>query len=107
VNPTNIDEAIEGIKEVLHRFRDGGVTAEELDRAKRFSVGSMALQLETNDGVAGAIADMVLYGLGLDYIDRYPAIVEGLTLDEVNQAASTHLPRFEETVVAVCGPPAA
>ena len=107
VNPTNIDAAIDGIKEVLHRFRDGGVTAEELDRAKRFSVGSMALQLETNDGVAGAIADMVLYGLGLDYIDRYPAIVEGLTLDEVNQAASTHLPRFEETVVAVCGPPAA
>ncbi|HEX2035821.1 MAG TPA: pitrilysin family protein [Chloroflexota bacterium] len=104
VNPGNVDAALEGIREELHRLRDGGVTEDELQRGQRYSTGSLVLQLETNDGVAGVIQDIEFFGLGLDFIERYPSIVNGLTLEAVNQAAATHLPRLEETVRVVAGP---
>jgi zinc protease len=104
VNPTNVDAALEGIREELQRLRDGGVTPEELERGKRFSTGTLVLQLETNDGVAGVIQDIEFFGLGLDYIERYPAIVNDLTLEGVNGAAARHLPPYEETVRVVAGP---
>jgi zinc protease len=104
VNPRNVDLALVGIREELHRFLDGGVTADELQRGQRYSTGTLVLQLETNDGVAGIIQDIEFFGLGLDYIDRYPDLINGLTLDAVNGAAARHVPRFEETVRVVCGP---
>lgn len=104
VNPQNVDAALLGIRDELRRFRDGGVTAEELERGKRYSTGTLVLQLETNDGVAGVIQDLEFFGLGLDFLDRYPGIVDGLTLDGVNDAAARHLPRYEETVRVVSGP---
>jgi len=104
VNPANVDAAFRGIQEELERLRAGGVTAAELERGQRYSTGTLVLQLETNDGVAGVIQDIEFFGLGLDYIDRYPGIVEGLTLDSVNAAAARHLPPYEETVRVVAGP---
>lgn len=104
VNPANVDAALAGIKEELHRLRAGGVTAAELERGQRYSTGTLVLQLETNDGVAGVIQDIEFFNLGLDYLTRYPQIVNRLTLDDVNGAAASHLPRFEETVRVVAGP---
>ena len=104
VNPANVDAAFEGIKEELERLRSGGVTADELERGQSYSTGTLVLQLETNDGVAGVIQDIEFFELGLDYIDRYPQIVKGLTLDTVNSAAARHLPAYEETVRVVAGP---
>ncbi len=104
VNPANVDAALAGIREELHRLRDGGVTAAELERGQRFSTGTLVLQLETNDGVAGVVQDIEFFNLGLDYISRYPATINRLTLDEVNGAAARHLPRFEDTVRVVAGP---
>lgn len=104
VNPSNVDKALKGIGDELVRIRDGGVTADELLRGQRYSSGSLVLQLETNDGVAGIIQDVELYGLGLDYIDRYPDIINGLTLDIVNEVASRRFPALEQTVRVVAGP---
>jgi zinc protease len=104
VNPTNVDAALQGIKEELERLLDGGVTADELERGQRYSTGTLVLQLETNDGVAGVIQDIEFFGLGLDYVERYPQIVNGLTLETVNAAARRHIPRFEDTVRVIAGP---
>jgi zinc protease len=104
VNPANVDAALEGIKEELERLLDGGVTPDELERGQRYSTGTLVLQLETNDGVAGVIQDIEFFGLGLDYVERYPQIVNGLTLEAVNAAARRHIPRFEDTVRVIAGP---
>jgi zinc protease len=104
VNPTNVDAALAGIRDEMQRLREGGVTAQELDRGKNYSTGSLVLHLETNDGVAGLIQDIELFDLGLDYADRYAGIIEALTLDEVNRVSSKHIPRFEDTVRVVAGP---
>ncbi|MGH2368407.1 MAG: M16 family metallopeptidase [Chloroflexota bacterium] len=104
VNPANVDAALAGIRDELHRLRDGGVTADELLRGQRYSTGTLVLQLETNDGVAGVIQDIELFDLGLDYVERYPQLITALTLEDVNAAAARHLPAFEDTVRVIAGP---
>jgi zinc protease len=99
-----VDAAFAGIRDELHRLLDEGVTEVELARGKSYSTGSLAIHLETNDAVAGLIQDIELFGLGLDYAERYPSLINSLTLDQVNEAARKHLPRFEQTVRVVAGP---
>ncbi len=106
VNPKNVEAALDAIGTELTKLRVEGVTEEEFERACRFSIGSMALHLETNDGVAGTVSDMVAHALGLDYLDRYPLIIDALTLDEVNAAARTHIPAYDRVVVSIAGPTA-
>jgi zinc protease len=105
VNPANVDQALAAIDVELRRVREGGVTADELVRGQRYSTGTMVLHLETNDGVAGLIQDIEVFGLGLDFAERYPDIVDALTLDTVNAAAAQYLPRLQDTVRVVAGPP--
>ena len=105
VNPANVDAALEAIRVEIDRLHRDGVTEDEFERARRFSTGSVALQLESNDGIANTVGDIILHGLGLDYIDRYPEIVGAVTLEEVNRAARLHFPKFDDLVVSVCGPP--
>ena len=104
INPSNVDAAFAGIRDEMHRLKEGGVTEEELVRAKNYSTGSLVLHLETNDGVAGLIQDIELFDLGLDYADRYTSIIEALTLEEVNRIAAKHIPHFDETTRVIAGP---
>ncbi len=104
IRPSNVDAAFAGIRDELHRLREEGVTEDELLRAKHYCIGSLVLHLETNDGVAGLMQDLELFGLGLDYVDRYPGIINALTIEQVNEAASRHIPRFDRTVRVVAGP---
>jgi zinc protease len=104
VDPANVDRAIESIVEELSRIVEEPVAAEELADAKSYLTGILPLALETNDGVAATLLNIEYYGLGLDFLDRYPAIVNTLTVDDLQSAARTFL---EPTVVAVAiaGPP--
>ncbi len=104
VNPQNVDAALLAIRDQVHHLREEGVTDDELVRGQRYSTGSLVLQLETNDGVAGVIQEIELFGLGLDFLDRYPQIVESLTREQVNEAAARHIPRYEDTVRVIAGP---
>ena len=51
--------------------------------AKAFLTGSMPLRLETNEGLATALMSMEEFGLGLDYIQRYPSIIGAVTAEEI------------------------
>ncbi len=104
VNPRNVDRAVDGILAEIERLRADGVTQDELQHAQDFLTGSLALRLETNDGVAGTLADMEFFHLGLDYIVRYPDIIRGLTVEEIRAAVDKHAhPATAVTVTA--GPP--
>jgi zinc protease len=106
VNPRNVELAIEAIGDEVRRLRMGGVTQDELSHAQDFLTGSLALRLETNDGVAGTLADMELYGLGMDYIVRYADIFRGVTRDQILSAVTKYA-RLEDAVIVTAGPPGA
>ena len=104
INPANVDAALAAIRYELHRLLDEGVTEDELERGQSYSTGTLVLHLETNDGVAGLMQDIELFGLGLDYAERYPDLINNLTLEQVNAAVRKHLPRYDQTVRVVAGP---
>lgn len=103
VNPRNVDAAIEAVGNEIRRLRTDGVTADELAHAQDYLTGSLALRLETNDGVAATLADMELYALGRDYIMRYADIFRGVTREQILDAVDKYA-RLEEAVIVTAGP---
>jgi zinc protease len=103
VNPANVELAIESMRAEIRRLRDKLVSSRELADNKSFVTGSLPLQLETNDGVASIIADMELYGLGLDYLQRYTDLINSITPKRIRAAALKYLDP-DNMALAVAGP---
>lgn len=104
VNPKNVERALDGIKSELERLRDQGIDQNELTHAQDYLTGIMALRLETNDGVASTLLDIEFYGLGFDYITRYPGIIRGLTVDGIRSALVKHT-HLDSMIIVTAGPP--
>ncbi len=103
VAPDDVDRAVESILIEIARLRDELVTEQELADAQDYLTGILPLRLETNDGVAGALLEMALYGLGLDFLARYPAFVRAVTREDVRAVAQKHLDA-ENYALAIAGP---
>ncbi len=102
VNPANVERAVAAIIDEIRTFQRDGPGVEELADARTFLTGSLAVRLETQQGVAQMLADIELFGLGLDYLERYPSIIRAVGRDDIVRAMG----RFpvEAYVLAVAGP---
>jgi zinc protease len=99
----------DAVKEILgeiDRIRSVAVTPEELSLATSYLDGVFPIRYETTGAIAGALANLVLYGLPDDYFDRYRERVRAVTTDDVLEAARRHLHPDRLQVVAA-GDPAA
>jgi zinc protease len=103
VNPKNIDRAIDGILEEINRLRSGPVSQDELSEARDFVTGSLALRVETNEGVAGTLGEIEQFGLGLDYLQRYPEIIRGISSEQIHAAVQKYA-QIEKYVLTIAGP---
>ena len=101
-NPANAERAILAILEQIERLRGDGPTDEEMESAKGFLTGVFPVRLETNTGVAHQLVSAELYGLGLDYIERYPGLIRSITREEAASAARRDL-RPDASVLVVAG----
>ena len=95
-------EAMSVARAEIERIRRDGVTDEELRDAKSYLIGSFSLGLETNDDIADFLGQVEYLGLGLDYADRYPDLIRGVTVEDVLRAARKHL-QPEKLIVVVVG----
>jgi zinc protease len=91
VDAENIERAVQSIKSELDRLRSELVSDQELEDAKSYLTGVLPLALETHDGVASILLAIEEFGLGLDYLDRYPDIIAAVSRDQVMKAARSHL----------------
>ncbi len=101
-NPRNADRTAEEILNQVSLFHASGPTEAELDEAVSYLTGVFPVRLETNAGIAAQILGAELYGLGLDYIARYPSIIRGVTLEDTRAAARKYL-RPAVHVLAIAG----
>jgi zinc protease len=67
------------------------VTPQELRDSQTNYIGRLPLQLESNDGVAGALLNIERYDLALDFYQRYPDIVRAVRRDDLLAAARRFL----------------
>lgn len=103
VAPAAVEQAITSICDEIKRMQDEIVPDDELADNKAYRIGSLPMGLETNSGIADIIADMELYGLGLDYLVEYPAQIAAITAVQIQQAAQKYL-STNQIGVAVAGP---
>ncbi len=91
VNPVNVDKAIDLIIGELERFCSEPVTTEELEDSKSNYIGRLPLSLESNSGVANSILNLERFNLGLDYLQRYPALVNSITPEKILETAQSYI----------------
>ncbi|MGE5176968.1 MAG: M16 family metallopeptidase [Hyphomicrobiales bacterium] len=90
-NPANAARALQSMLEEVRKMAATGPTEQEMEDAKGYLTGVFPVRLETNTGVASQLLASELYGLGLDYIDRYASIVRSVTRDQAAAAAKKYL----------------
>ncbi len=81
-------DAIKVTRDVLDGFLKEGPSADELAAAKANLTGSFPLRLDSNKKILDNVAVIGFYGLPLDWLDRYQASVQAVTVDAVKQAFS-------------------
>lgn len=103
VNPAHVEEAVEAILQEVRRVREECVTEEELADARDYLIGSLPLRMETNDGIAAYMLNSEYYGLGLDYLRRYPDLILRETRESLREAARRHMDP-DRLFLAIAGP---
>jgi zinc protease len=95
------NEAIKLILQQLHQIQQSPVSAAELESAKRYLIGSFPLKLDRQSQIVGFMLETEIYGLGLDYAERYPKIINAITADDVLSVAKKYLHPDALDLVAV------
>jgi len=83
--------AIEEILGEIKKIRNTPVSDTELSDAKAFLTGSFPMRIETSRRIAGFLVAVEYYGLGIDYIDKYPVYVNSVTKEDVLRVAEKYL----------------
>ncbi len=99
---TSAQEAVKLVFEGLKRIREESVSPEDLQRAQKYLVGSFPMRFDTQGKLAGFLAQVEYYGLGLDYPQKYPKLIQSVTREDVLRVARTYL-HPEQAVQVVVG----
>jgi zinc protease len=103
VNPARVDRAIDAALADMRGILKEPPGDAELRLWKDYVTGQLALQLETNAGIASSLAEAEFYGLGLDYPWRYPQIIGALTPKDVAEAARRYI-QPDHCIIIIAGP---
>jgi zinc protease len=80
-------ETLAVIREQWRLLSEHGLSEPELDDAKSYLIGSFPLRLTSSGRIAGLLVSIRLDDLGIDYLERRHALIEAVTLDDVNRVA--------------------
>lgn len=83
----NAGKMVELMKAEWQKMRDHGVTQAELDDAKTYLTGSFPLQFTSSSAIADILLQVQRDNLGIDYLDRRSALIEAVTLEDVQRVA--------------------
>ncbi len=95
------NEAMKLIVQQIAQIRDHPISDAELASAKKFLIGSFPLKFDHQSAIAEYMLDIELYGLGLDYIDKYPGYISAVTREDVQAVARKYLHPDAMILVAV------
>ena len=81
----NVEEACEIIGRELKLLHEGGVTGEELTRAKEHVKGRMVLGMESTGGRMSRIARSTMFDLEIYSLDEMLAKIDAVEADDVSE----------------------
>ena len=97
-------EFIAAVKANMTKMVDDGMTEPELADAKSYLTGSYPLGFDSNAKIAGNMMGVRLDGLPVDFFDKRNAMVEAVTLEDVNRVAREYLNPENFTFIVVGEP---
>ena len=95
------NRAIDEILKEMDRIRTELISEKELADAKSYLTGSFPLRMDSNSKIAAFSLAVEYHNLGLDYIDRYPAIINAITRDDIRRVALKYLDPKNYVLVVV------
>lgn len=101
---TKNSSAIQAIDQVLteiKKIQSDPVSEKEINESRSFLIGSFPLRLDTSSKFSNFLTTMELYGLGLNYLDRYPKMIASVTKEDVLRVANQYLNPHHFLLVAV------
>lgn len=84
-------EATSLARQQMELMRNQPVSDRSLRQAKQYLIGNFPLRLDTQSELGGVLTRIEYYGLGLDYLKKYPSLIQSVTKDDVLRAARRHL----------------
>jgi zinc protease len=76
------------VQGVVKQMAEQGPTEAELEATKKYMVGAYAINnLDSSSAIATTLVELQLDKLGIDYMQRRAALINGVTLDQVKAAA--------------------
>jgi zinc protease len=99
----DVERTLASIDRELLMVSEEGLTLKELNESKRYLIGSIPRQLETNGAIAGFLLSSEFHALGPNHDKDLPAFLEAVTLDDVNRVAA-RLFDPNHAAIVVAGP---
>jgi len=88
-SPEQEDAARDGLLAEFRRLREEPVTAEELERAQTYAVGTHAIRLQSGGAVLADMVDAYLFG-SLSDLSEYDGRVRAVTAESMRRVAMEH-----------------
>jgi zinc protease len=100
-SPENMNLALDGLLNEIRRIIDESVTAQELQDAQDYLTGSFVFAFESSPQIARFLVHAEVYGLGFDYIEKYPQYIRAITVEDISRVARKYLDSENYTLVVV------
>jgi zinc protease len=75
----------------MESMRASPPTEKEIETARQYLVGSFPMRFDSQSELAAYLVRIAYYGLGDDYLEKYPSYIREVSRQDVLEAAKTHL----------------
>jgi zinc protease len=100
-SPENTGLATESLLQEIRKIIDEPVSASELQDAKDYLTGSFVFAFESSSQIARFLIHAEVYGLGFDYIEKYPEYIRAVNAGDIARVAKEYLDVDAYTLVVV------
>ncbi|ACB94653.1 M16 family metallopeptidase [Beijerinckia indica] len=99
-----VAESLSVIEEQIRDLSENGPTGEELDKARKYLIGSYALRFDTSTKIAGQLVHLQTDGFDVDYLDARNQWIAAVTMDDAKRVCK-RLFGDGHLLVAIAGRP--
>jgi zinc protease len=101
---TRTDQTVRAVRVVLDQMRHlraHALGTWDVENAKNYLIGHMALNFETSEDIAARFAELPVYHLPLDYWSQFPQQIQSVTLSQARDATRRYLNPESASIVLV------
>lgn len=99
--PEKKEQAISAIWKEIYAISQSPLTEEELERAKKWLIGNYEIGMQTNEAQAMDIALNDIYGLGVDFPEKYVKEIQKVDAEKVLEVARRYLIKDKYVLVTI------